>query len=212
MNERVEVTSERAVELGRRRHHEAEHLGAVGAEVQLGSAHLEEACLPQPKVECRLRHVLGASDQPRRDRVQVVIDEVARLRGRIDQSHPVRLPVVEELSRRVVALLAQHRVETTADIAIQTPQELREVVRSRRDVAVVVADDRGEVVDRHAGVTLSVRQAVEADVAHAGIPRRQEGLATDRSTRDRRRRACDVDARRRHPGARCTRHAGRALV
>ncbi len=111
VDELVEVAAELAIEHRWRRDVEPQPRGAVVPEVHRRTIDLDVADLPQPKVDHLLRHVLRTLNQTRGHRVEVLVDEVARLRGRVHQPHHVRRTIVEYLVRRVVALLAQKGVQ-----------------------------------------------------------------------------------------------------
>ena len=107
---------------------------------------------------------LGLIDEPGRDAVDALVDEVARLRRGVDEAHVVRSAPVPELARRVVALGGEERLDGAAHVRVHAAEELGQVVVAGRDVDVVVTDDERRHVDGDVHHPLRVGERVEPDV------------------------------------------------
>jgi hypothetical protein len=197
-DEGVEVAAEGLVEKRWRGEVETDDLGTALVEVEGRPRDVDVARLPQAHVERAHRHVLGTRDETRGDGIRDVVDEPARLRRRIEEPHPVRRPVVEELARRVVLPRAEERVKAAAEVAMKAPRELGEIVTRPRHVRVMVVDVTAREVDRDLGLARCVGERVEPHLVHHRIPGREECFAQHRPTRERHRGSSNDDARRGH--------------
>ncbi|MGF1466735.1 MAG: hypothetical protein ACFCGT_11435 [Sandaracinaceae bacterium] len=119
VDERVEIAAKVTVEQGRRSELESEPPGTFGAEVDGRPIDLDEARLPEAEVHAPKRHALGTVDKASSDRVEALVHELLGLRDTVQEPHRVGLPVVEQLPRPIVVLLAEQRVKGAAQIPME---------------------------------------------------------------------------------------------
>jgi hypothetical protein len=196
MHQLVHASAEGAVEQGRRRDLQPQHLGLPVAEVEVGPRHLDVSRFPQAEVEDESRHVLGLFDQAGRGGVEALVGQGRALGAPVAQPHRVGAALVEELAGLVVALAGQQGVEGAAELVMENLQEQKELVVLGGAGDVVVVDDERGVVDGRAGVALRQGHRVQPRLLHARMPRRQKGLAHGGAPGDRGGRTGDNDARR----------------
>lgn len=93
VDEPLDVPSEGCKQQRRWGDSESHALGRVVTELAGWPIHLEVARLPQTEVKRVVWHILGPAYQPSGNAVVDFADELAALRGRIEQAHVVRLAV-----------------------------------------------------------------------------------------------------------------------
>src|SRR5204862_430310 len=117
----------------------------------------------------------------------------------------MRCAAVEHLSRRVVALVREQRVDGATDVVMKSAEDLAEVRAARRQAEMMMADNAHAVMEVEAVDGLSGGQCVEPALLDEGMPRGEEGLAEVGPPRDGHGGPSSDDVRARHRGRRTSR-------
>jgi hypothetical protein len=157
----VDVAAEGVVQERRRRQQQPNTFRPVLAEVDRWALDVDVAASLATEIELLYRHVARMGHEPGSDGIHALVRQMACLRLCVEQPHRVRGAVVEELARRVVALLAVQRVERAVQVSVEAPFELGQVGVAGSDIGVVVADVEDRVVHGNAGCMLGPGERVQ---------------------------------------------------